>query len=165
MLPIDETMTFAHAPEKVAALYAQESYAETRRRNYRAAEATCEVTGTVGEGFTVVTTMRAPASMIPAKYRKFVGDSVTVTETQTWGAQAADGSFAGTSDFSVKGVPASMNMSFTLSPAGQGSSMHMKGALTVNVPFLGGTLEKAAAPFVSQVCSREAASVNSALQA
>jgi len=92
-------------------------------------------------GGTVTVTRTMTTAGSPA-VRKVVGDTVTVVQTETWGAPNGSGVRRAEVLLDVVGKPAAMRATSELSAAGTGAVMAVEGALEVRVPLFGGRLEQ-----------------------
>ncbi|PRY61265.1 uncharacterized protein DUF2505 [Knoellia remsis] len=131
-------------PETVFAAMTEQSFQDA------ACEATTTGTwtATVEEsgGRTVISTERVlPTDNLPDIARGFVGDTLTVIESQTWGPAAADGSRSADLNLHIKGAPMTLRGTITLAPTATGSVEEIDAELKAGVPLIGGKLEKAAA--------------------
>lgn len=99
-----------------------------------------------GDGHTVTVIQTQPAT-VPDFIKKFVGDSVTVKQTETWGG-SDDGARSADIRFTVIGQPVDMRGRAVLSGEGDVSFV-VEGDLKVNVPFLGRKIEPEIAKIVS----------------
>ncbi len=117
----------------------------------------CEVTiETAADGSVVVLTDRTlPTDPIPEFVRRFVGETVRVTERTVWQPPAADGARAGTLEMEVIGSPVRMTGALRLAAAGAGTAENLDADLKASVPLIGGKVEKAAAPAVQKAISVE----------
>ncbi len=153
---LSETLHLPLGVADVASMYADPAYADVRARVLHAHEATATVQGYPADAFTVTTSIEMPTDGIPDLMRRFVGTTVTIRETQTWQAPAADGSRRGSIAFEVAGAPASMTGDVALTPEGEaGAEMRIDGELVAKVPLLGRKIEQAALPYVSRVLALE----------
>lgn len=155
-MKLRETMTLPLSAREAAAMYADTAYAEIRRRTLGANDASATVDGDPSGAFSVTTDLHLPADRVPDIAKRFVGSSLTVRETQRWSVPEADGSRTGTMEFDVVGLPAGMQGSARLAPAGDGAcTVEIDGDLAAKVPLIGSRLEKAAQPYVSKVLRAE----------
>ena len=152
-MQFSERLDYPAAPHAVWAMYCDPAFREQ----------VCTATGATSHhvdvsadeaGGTVRVTRVLPARMSES-IRKLVGDTVTVTQTETWGA--ADGLGARRADVSlrVQGQPASMTGTHTLAPTDAGCSLQVTGDLKVSIPFFGGRLESELAKVVGGALRRE----------
>lgn len=109
-----------------------------------------------GGGRTGVRTERAlPTRGMPTAVSSLVGDTLTVTEEQTWGPARPDGTRAADLELRVAGAPIRMRGTVTLSPAGGGSDLVVAADLTCSVPILGRKIEAAAKPTIEESFDHE----------
>ncbi|MGI8434680.1 MAG: DUF2505 domain-containing protein [Nocardioidaceae bacterium] len=92
-------------------------------------------------GATVVVERTIPAD-VPDVAKRFVGDTVTVRQTEKW-APAPDATGRRRADLllEVVGQPARMTGSVVIDPDDSGSRQLVEGDLRVSIPFLGKRLE------------------------
>lgn len=95
------------------------------------------------DGGCVLTSIRVLPAKVPAAAAPFVGETLTVTETQTWSAPAADGSATATVavDF---GAPMTFTSAMTLDGSAGATVVRTTGQFKASIPFVGGKIEGAA---------------------
>lgn len=106
------------------------------------------------EGGTVSISRVLPAEVSDA-VRKLVGETVTIVQHEVWGVAGPDGARSADVRLEVRGQPASMAGTHTLTPSGGGAALRMSGDLKVTIPFLGGRLEKELGKAVSAGLTKE----------
>lgn len=149
---VHETLDLPLSAADAAAMYADPSYANIRKSALGATSVTSTVDGDPAGAFTVRTELALPTDRVPEVARRFVGSSLTVREEQSWDAPGADGARSGRNRLDVVGMPAGMEARIQLTAAGEtASTLEIDGDLTAKVPLIGSRLEKAAAPYISQV--------------
>lgn len=111
---------------------------------------------TDGETATTVATVFVSPDNLPGMARRFLSDGVEVTIRQVWDAPAADGSHTGEFAVSSKPDKATLRTRFVLRDDGEGSSRHYDGQLSVNIPLVGGAVEKEALKHTDRVMRIEA---------
>lgn len=104
-----------------------------------------------GAGRRTVSSFSLPAERLPDVVAKMMGNGVTVTLDENWGAPGADGSRTSTISAHVKGAPVKVQGSETLVAAGEGTTLSLTGEVSSSIPFLGGKISKAAEPFVDRL--------------
>jgi hypothetical protein len=112
-----------------------------------AATGSMETTVNINEapdGSTTITSTRVLPADVPAPAKKFVGETISATETQVWSAAGADGSRTGDVRVEFSG-PLAFSGSLELSPDSSGSKVVTAGTFKASVPFVGGTIESVAA--------------------
>jgi len=93
------------------------------------------------DGGARVQVQRMMAPQVPDFIRRFVGDSISISQVEQWSAPGPTGSRTAAVDVTVKGQPASMTGSMLLSPAPDGSTELVTGEVKVAIPFLGRQIE------------------------
>lgn len=108
------------------------------------------VTDLDGDRVGVRTERELPTHDMPAAVSSLVGDTLKVTEEQTWHPARADGTRTADLELHVTGAPLRMRGTVTLSPAGLGSRLVVDADLTCSVPLLGRKVEAAARPTIEE---------------
>lgn len=103
----------------------------------------------------VRTERELPTRDMPGTVSSLVGDTLRVTEVQTWQPAGADGTRTAALEIDVAGAPVRMRGTVTLSPAGEGSRLVVTGDLTCSVPFVGKKIEAAAKPTIEESFDHE----------
>ena len=103
----------------------------------------------------IVTESDIPLDWLPGAVRDRLGSSPTVERTEEWAA-SADGA-ASPLTFRFSGLPVACDGSARLTASGTGSRLEYDLTVRVDVPFLGGTIERAVVPQVSDALDAEAA--------
>jgi hypothetical protein len=135
--------SFEADPATVFAMLRDPEYVQVKCAATGSLETTVEVNATPDDAVTITSTRVLPAD-VPAPAKKFVGETISATETQEWSAASPDGSR--TADVSVDfSGPLSFSGSLSLTPATDGSYVETRGTFKASVPFVGGTIESAAA--------------------
>lgn len=133
--------TFNADPATVLAMLQNPEYVRKRCDETGSQETTVDVSGTPGGQYVVTSVRVLPA---PSAAKSFVGDTITVTETQTWSPANADGSAEATTVVDFKSL-----LSFTgkiqISGSGSATTVHTSGELKSGIPFMGGKVEKGGA--------------------
>jgi len=107
-----------------------------------------------GQGGTVSISRTLPVGASGA-VRTVVGDTVTVVQTEAWGAEDDGGSRCAQVRLEVVGQPASMRATSVLSPSESGATMAVDGDLEVRVALIGRRLERELAAAVSAGLDKE----------
>lgn len=153
-MKISRTTYFDAGVEDVFAVIASEDHQQAKvatRLGRSSATAT-----DLGGGRTDVRTERVlPTHGMPAAVSSLVGDTLTVTEEQTWRPAGPDGSRTADLGIRVAGAPVQLRGTVTLSPAGEGSHLVVDADLTCSVPILGRKIESAAKPTIEETFDHE----------
>ncbi len=129
--------------------------------------AKCEATGSLSASATVtpgqegdlqaatvlVNTRVLPADL-PGPAKSLVGDTITVTETQSWTPAASDGSRDANVSVEFSG-PMKFSGQLKLRPTATGSEITTTGKFTASVPFIAGKIEKVAAEQTTRYLNAE----------
>lgn len=110
--------------------------------------------GTGPAGPVTIISKRVLPAQVPAAARKFVGDTITATETQEWSAAAMDGSRTATVSVEFSG-PLAFSGTLELRPAGQETEVLTEGEFKASVPFVGKTIEAEAAKQTARYLTAE----------
>lgn len=102
-----------------------------------------------------VTVERTLPADVPDFIKKFVGQTITIVQTEVWGAQATDGTRTADLRIQLKDQPASMGGTLTLEAAGAGTRQQISGDLTVSVPFFGNRIEPEVAKAIVAAATKE----------
>ena len=135
--------SFDGDPLTVFAMLRDPEYVQAKCDATGSLETTAEVSDASDGTVTIVSTRVLPAQ-VPDVARKFVGDTISATETQVWSAAAPDGSRTATVEVEFSG-PLGFTGTLSLRPAGQGTEVITDGKFKASVPFVGGTIESEAA--------------------
>lgn len=137
-------------PAPVADVYAMVTDEAYQRRKSEATSTdggTVELAQTADGGHLITVARVLPTDAFPENIRAMVGNTITVIETQTWGLAGDDGSRVADLGVDVKGTPASMKGTVTLTPVSDTETrLDVDGDLKGGIPIIGGKIEKAAAP-------------------
>jgi len=95
---------------------------------------------TDSESITVVISRTLPSDF-PDLVRRFVGETVTVVETQVWSTHIDTAGRRGTMNIEISGSPVAMKATTLLSATEMGSTVAITGQIKVAVPFVGGQVE------------------------
>ena len=136
---------------------ADEVYAMLTDRSFRervcvtggALEHTVTITA-AGDAITAVVDQTLAAGGIPSFATKMVGDRIRVVQTEEWSVRTA-----ASLDVVIPGKPARLTGDITLVPAGTGTVEKVDGEVKVNIPFVGGKLEKLIADLVQSALRNE----------
>ena len=114
------------------------------------------------EGDTITYVGTVNPELIPAIARPFTKNGITLTFTEAW-TRTEEGATAHT-EVAVGGAPVSAAVDSTLTPDGDGCARALNGTITVNVPLVGGRVEKEAVARVGRLTENEQASATQWLE-
>lgn len=162
-MKISTSGDFAATAEQVFAVIADPAFQQAKVAELGGEAGSSAAVTTDGDGAVVETTRVLSSDGLPGFVRSVVGDTLRISETQTWGAAGADGSRTGSLRVAVDGVPVTMTGTLALVPTDGGATQHVAGDLTAKVPFLGGKIEDAAAPVIRDAIDAEFALIRTHL--
>jgi uncharacterized protein YndB with AHSA1/START domain len=94
------------------------------------------------DGGAEVRLTRVMPAQVPDLVRRFVGEKLTVTQTDTWGPAETSGAREGTFVVEIAGAPASVRGRLSLSGSDKSTKQEFDGEIKVSVPFIGGKIEQ-----------------------
>ncbi len=134
---------FGSDPVSVFTMLCNPEYVQAKCAATGSLQTTVDISETADGAVTITSTRVLPAE-VPAAARKFVGETISATETQTWSPPAVDGSRTAEVSVDFSG-PLSFSGRLSLRPFGDGSEVITEGSFKASVPFVGGTIESVAA--------------------
>lgn len=114
------------------------------------------VDGDTSAAFTLTAVRTLPTKRLPDMVRKFVGDSLTVTQTEHWSAPAPDGSRSAKVTMTVAGVPVTVDAEQRLVAAGTDTRVDLDGTVSSSIPFMGSKIASAAEPMIGKALNLQA---------
>ncbi len=161
-MKIEHTLTYDGDPATVFAVLIDPDYVEEKCWATYATEAGVTVEPD-GDGV-IIRTVRSLPAKVPSYAKSFVGDSIEVDQTETWGSPAEDGSRHGTVEATFSGTPMKVKGTLRLEPAEDGSTtLILLGDVKAGIPLVGGKLEGFASDQIVKGLDREAAAANARL--
>jgi hypothetical protein len=145
--------SFAADPATVMAMLRDPEYVREKGERTGAHDITVEVTDTA-DGGVVITSSRSMPAEVPAYAAAFVGDTITVTEVQTWTPPSNDGSTTAIVTVAFNS-PIAYRGTITLAGGPTGSVARNSGRFKASVPFVGGKVERVAAEQTQRYLAKE----------
>jgi hypothetical protein len=149
-MALSASTTLPHNVELVAAVFVNEDF---QRHTSELVGGTLEsftVEGDVAGSFSTTSVRTLPTTRLPEIARKFVGDTLKVTQLETWEAPAADGSRQSKISLKIAGAPLDVTAVQRLVADGGSTRVELEGNVTSSVPLLGGKIADAAEPMVGK---------------
>jgi hypothetical protein len=147
------TQTYSASPERVHAMLTDEKFVTFRAENTGAISSTSSVTAAGDGACTVLSTRVLPAN-VPSFAVKMIGETLTVTETQTWPALSPSGTATGAVKVEFS-APISFAGTMALAPAGDGTQVTVTGTFKASIPFVGGKVEQLAKETTEKYLGKE----------
>lgn len=152
---ITEDAELPGTPDEIFAMRATQEFQDEKCARSSPAEHSVDIR-TQGDR-TLVTTVREMATDgLPDAVRSMIGTHLRIHETQDWGPAAGDGSRTARIDLRVDGAPVTLRGTLQVVPSPKGSHQILEADLRAAIPFVGGKVEKAAAPAISHGFDLEA---------
>ncbi|WP_196073367.1 DUF2505 domain-containing protein [Nakamurella alba] len=153
--PLKVSHSLPGAPAAVYALLTDRDFQEGRLTETGGNDPQVVDLSTTDGKTTIVTRQSIPASVLPSMVASMIpGDPVT-ERTEVW---AADGDgYTATFSVVVKGAPASLKGTMTLSADGEGSTLAVDGSAVVPIPLFGSKVEAIIVEQVGALLDSEAA--------
>ncbi len=151
---IDEIQHYDASPAEVFEMLSDPTYIEKKYLASGSLEASAQIIEDPGGKVSIVGRRVLPAKL-PSFAKKFVGETIVLTETQNWRPAAADGSRAAGFVVDFDNQPISFNGAVELKPSGGGTDVEVKGAIKCSVVFVGGKIEKVAQGWIVKFLTKE----------
>ncbi|GAA0627875.1 DUF2505 domain-containing protein [Kribbella sandramycini] len=130
-------------PEEVFAVVTDKTFREQACEKTNALSYDVQVS-TSGADTVVKVTREMASDDVPDIARKFVGGTLTVVQTETWHAAAADGSRTADVSGEISNTPVSLKGTASITPGGAQTAQGIELDVKVAVPLIGKKIE----PFV-----------------
>ncbi len=155
-MALNATTTVPHSVDRVAAVFIDEDFLRHTSELVGGSLESFVIDGDPAGAFSTTTVRTIPTTRMPDIARKFVGDSLTVTQLEKWESPAADGSRHSSISLKVAGAPLDVSAAQRLVADGAGTRIELSGNVTSSVPFLGGKIAEAAEPMVGKALNIQA---------
>ena len=144
---------FSADPTTVMAMLRDPAYVQEKGERTGSHDITVEVVDAEDGGVVITSTRTMPAN-VPAFATPFVGDTITLTEVQTWGPLADDGSASAavTVEFNS---PISYRGTIDLTSGPSGARALNAGEFKAGIPFVGGKVERVAVDQTERYLAKE----------
>lgn len=155
-MALSATTTLPHSVDSVAAVLVNEDFQRHVSQLVGGTLESFTLDGDVAGAFSATSVRTLPTTRLPEIARKFVGESLKVTQVESWDAPAADGSRQSNISLKISGAPVDVTAVQRLVTADGGTRVELEGAVTSSVPFLGSKIADAAEPMVAKALNLQA---------
>lgn len=155
-MALNASTTLPHDVRTVTETFANEDFLRSVSEHVGGSLVSVTVDGDIAGAFVLTAVRTLPTDRLPDIAKKFVGASLTVTQTENWAAPAADGSREASVDLSVGGVPLKVNAVQRLVPVAEGTRVDVDGKVSSSIPFLGDKIAKQAEPMIGKALTIQA---------
>jgi hypothetical protein len=135
---IDFEVESAIGVERIHAAYSEADYWVSRLAKY-GGDGRLDAIDVVDHSVQVITVQDLRTSLLPMPFSKFYSRDLELVQDQTW--VLADGELRGDVRIEARGAPGSGRSTIALSPSNSASHLRCTASFTVNVRFVGGTIE------------------------
>lgn len=151
--PLTVTQQYDAPAWEVFALFNDPDFIAGRLEDSGAPDAEVIGVDSTADGVKIVTRQSIPASVLPSMVASMLQGDPATERTEDWHVDG-DGYKA---QFSVivKGAPASIKGTMTLTPAGESSTLLVKGEAAVPIPLIGAKIEAVIAEQISKLLAFE----------
>ena len=149
-MALSASTNLPHHVGRVTAVFVNEDFLRHTSELVGGTLESFSVDGDTAGAFSTTTVRTIPTNRMPDMARKFVGESLTVTQFESWDAPAADGSRLSNISMKVSGAPLDVNAVQRLVSDGGSTRIELEGTVTSSVPFLGTKIAEAAEPMVGK---------------
>lgn len=122
------------------------------------------VDGDTSAAFTLTAVRTLPTKRLPDFARKFVGETLTVTQTERWAAPLADGSREASVAITIAGVPVTADAVQRLVAEGTSTRVDVEGNVKSSIPFMGAKIAGAAEPMIGKALNLQATAAKNWLE-
>ena len=156
-MALNASTTLPYDVRTVTDTFASEDFLRSVSEHVGGALVSVTVDGDTSAAFVLTAVRTLPTDRLPEMAKKFVGSSLTVTQTENWAAPAADGSREASVDLSVGGVPLKVSAIQRLVAVAEGTRVDVDGSVSSSIPFLGDKIAKSAEPMIGKALTIQAA--------
>jgi len=149
-MALSASTNLPHHVGRVTAVFVNEDFLRHTSELVGGTLESFSVDGDTAGAFSTTTVRTIPTNRMPDMARKFVGESLTVTQLESWDAPAADGSRLSNITMKVAGAPLDVTAVQRLVSDGGSTRIELEGTVTSSVPFLGTKIAEAAEPMVGK---------------
>lgn len=151
-------------PQRVTEIFTDEAFIRHISEKVGGSLESLTIDGDVKDAFTLTAVRSVPANKLPDLAKKFVGNKLTVTQTEKWEPAAADGTRSANVSLKVSGAPVDATAVQRLVPTAEGTRVELEGNVSSSIPFLGGKIADAAEPMVGKALNIQATEARSWLE-
>ncbi|MEC5200190.1 hypothetical protein RCH21_002433 [Arthrobacter sp. PL16] len=163
-MALNASTTLPYDPATVLGVFTDEGFVRHMSEHVGGTLESLTVDGDTGGAFTLTAVRTMPTGRLPDMARKFVGETLSVTQTEQWSAPTADGSREATLQMTVAGVPLTVAAVQRLIAQGTDTVVDLQGNVSSSIPFLGSKIAGAAEPMIGKALNVQAAEARTWLE-
>lgn len=155
-MALNASTTLPHDAKTVTETFTDEGFLRSVSEHVGGSLVSVTVEGSTAGAFILTAVRTLPTDRLPDMAKKFVGQTLTVTQKENWSSPAADGSREASVDLSVAGVPLKVAAQQRLVVIPEGTRVEVDGTVSSSIPFLGDRIAKAAEPMIGKALTIQA---------
>lgn len=163
-MALNASTTLPYDASTIVGVFTDEGFVRHMSEHVGGSLESLVVDGDTAGAFTVTIVRTLPTERLPDVARKFVGETLSVTQTERWDPPSPDGGRQSTLEMTVAGVPLNVTAVQRLIPSGADTVVDLQGAVTSSVPFLGSRIAGAAEPMIGKALDAQAAEARTWLE-
>ncbi|HXD27842.1 MAG TPA: DUF2505 domain-containing protein [Arthrobacter sp.] len=156
-MALNASTTLPHSAGAVLDVLTRRDFVEHVSQRAGATLTEFTVSGPSDGAFTTTTVRSMPTDRFPDMVKKFVGQTLNVTQHESWSAPAADGSRSAEISVDIAGAPVKVKALQKLVAAAGSTTIELTGDVTSSIPFLGGKIASTAEPYLAKALNLQAA--------
>jgi hypothetical protein len=156
-LALNASTTLPYDVETVTGVFTDEGFLRHTSERVGGTLQSAQLDGPATGTFTLTVVRTMPTTRLPDFARKFVGETLTLTQTERWAAPLPDGTREAKVEISIAGVPISVNAVQRLTAEGGSTRVEVDGDVASSIPFLGGKIAGAAEPVLGKALNVQGA--------
>lgn len=163
-MALNASTTLPYDAATVTGVFTDEAFLQHTSERVGGKLVSLTVDGVTSSAFTLTAVRALPTTRLPDFAKKFVGETITVTQTEQWSAPAADGSREALVALTVAGVPVKMDAVQRLVANDGATRVEVEGNVTSSIPFMGGKIAAAAEPMIGKALNLQASQAQTWLE-
>lgn len=155
-MALNASTTLPFDAETVLGVFTDEAFVRHMSEYVGGTLESLTVDGDTASAFTLTAVRTMPTQKLPDMARKFVGETLSVTQIEHWSAPQADGSRQADLTMTVANVPLNVTAVQRLVAQGGETVVDLQGTVSSSIPFLGGKIAGAAEPMIGKALNVQA---------
>lgn len=151
--PLNVTQQYDAPVREIFTLFNDPDFIAGRLEDSGAPDARVMTVDSTEHGVKIVTRQSIPASVLPSMVASMISGDPATERTEDW--QADGDNYVAQFSVIVKGAPATIKGTMTLAPAGDGSTITVKGEAAVPIPLFGSKIEAVIAEQIGKLLASE----------
>lgn len=156
-MALSASTTLPASVERVTEVFTNEDFLRHTSEHVGGELKTVVISGDIAGAFSITAVRTLPTNRLPEMAKKFIGETLTVTQVEQWAAPAADGSRQADVAMKVAGAPLTVNAVQRLIPQDGSTRVELEGTVTSSIPFMGAKIADAAEPMIGKALNIQAA--------